>query len=183
METDGGGWTIFQRRTDGSVNFTRNWTEYRNGFGNISSEFWIGNVNLFKILRYGRYEMRMDMGDFEGESRYIKYSHISLGDEDTMFTIHLSGYSGNIRDCFTQNKGINGMQFSTFDQDNDLLSSRSCAINYPAGWWFNSCHCANPNGLYLKGETDIWGKGITYAYWRENYYSLKYTRMMVRRVL
>ncbi|CAG2247512.1 unnamed protein product [Mytilus edulis] len=43
MNTDGGRWTIIQRRLDGSVNFQRNWKDYENGFGNIDGEYWLGD--------------------------------------------------------------------------------------------------------------------------------------------
>ena len=41
METDGGGWMVIQRRVaNGNVNFTSDWNDYVNGFGDLNGEFW-----------------------------------------------------------------------------------------------------------------------------------------------
>ena len=39
QKTDGRGWTVIQRRVDGSVNFFRDWINYKNGFGQLQNEF------------------------------------------------------------------------------------------------------------------------------------------------
>lgn len=85
-----------------------------------------------------------------------------------------------VDDCF--GASINNMMFTTKDQDNDKLLQGNCAELYPSGWWHNRCHCANPNGVYLAGNTSIFAVGIVYEPWRGQYYSLKSTRLMVRRI-
>ncbi|RXM96203.1 Ficolin-1 [Acipenser ruthenus] len=51
MDTDGGGWLVFQKRLDGSVDFYRDWKAYREGFGNQLSEFWLGNDNIHLLTK------------------------------------------------------------------------------------------------------------------------------------
>ena len=45
---------------------------------------------------------------------------------------------------------------STYDRDNDAAAGTNCAQTMQAGWWFNDCGHANPNGVYVLngGERD-----------------------------
>uniref|UniRef100_A0A8W8P6N4 Fibrinogen C-terminal domain-containing protein n=1 Tax=Magallana gigas TaxID=29159 RepID=A0A8W8P6N4_MAGGI len=183
MVTDGGGWTVFQRRHDGSQDFNRTWIEYKNGFGNMSLEFWLGNEKLHYLLSQGTNEMRMDMKDFTNEKRYVKYSSFNVGNEFSNYTVTLSGFSGDVDDCFTGTAmPINNMMFTTQDRDNDMFAE-NCAELSASGWWHNNCNCANPNGLYLSGETALHDKGIIYGPWLGFSYSLKFTELKVRRLV
>jgi len=49
------GWTVIQKRLDGSVDFYRNWTEYRRGFGQPEGEFWLGNERIHQLTDQGKY--------------------------------------------------------------------------------------------------------------------------------
>ncbi|KAL1281567.1 hypothetical protein QQF64_000370 [Cirrhinus molitorella] len=61
-----GGWTVIQRRMDGSVNFYRPWNQYKRGFGNVEGEYWLGLENMYQLTRNRKYKLRVDMEDFTG---------------------------------------------------------------------------------------------------------------------
>ena len=94
MTTDGGGWTVFQRRQDGSVDFYRNWTDYKNGFGNICGEFWLGLDNINRLTKNNDTKLRVDLEDFEGGKRYAKYSTFVVDDENENYKLTVGGYEG-----------------------------------------------------------------------------------------
>ena len=95
MTTDGGGWTVFQRRQDGSVDFYRNWTDYKNGFGNMSGEFWLGLENIKRLTKDNDKELRVDLEDFEGEKRYAKYEMFKVKpSEKDKYKLIVEGYTG-----------------------------------------------------------------------------------------
>ncbi len=180
METDSGGWTVFQRRKDGSVDFFRDWIDYARGFGNLTGEFWLGlrTINRITALSSASIgnELRVDLKDFEGNSAYAKYRNFAIGDSADQYRLIVSGYSGTARDSLAYH---NGIQFTTKDQDNDARSSINCAQNYKGGWWYDGCHYSNLNGLYyLHGghHTD----GIIWYHWTAHN-SLEFSEMKVRR--
>ncbi|KAH9504352.1 hypothetical protein Btru_063385 [Bulinus truncatus] len=55
-KTDKGGWIIIQRRVYKNTSFRKNWVEYKDGFGNLCEDFWLGNERIHQITsnRCGR---------------------------------------------------------------------------------------------------------------------------------
>ena len=187
METDGGGWTVFQRRQDGSVDFYRYWTDYENGFGNLTGEFWLGLSKIHRLTKEGSNTLRVDLGDFEGNTSYANYSTFSISDGSTEYILTVGGYSGTAGDglitdsTYTIAHNHNGMKFSTRDNDNDK-DSGNCANYWNGAWWFNVCFQSHLNGPYYTNPTGAgtW-RGIIWYDWKGNDYTLKFTEMKTRR--
>ncbi|XP_050079619.1 ficolin-1-A-like [Anopheles maculipalpis] len=170
----GSNWTVFQRRFDGSVDFDRNWTEYKQGFGDLRREHWLGLEKLKTILDTERHELLIVMEDFEGVTAFAKYDDFKIGNESEMYKLNSLGtYSGIVGDSFSSQLNH---KFATSDQDN----AGKCADIFKGGGWYSSCYQSNLNGIYLKGGKQGTNKGIHWYYFRGYHYSLKATKMMIR---
>ncbi|KAL5022314.1 hypothetical protein ScPMuIL_001469 [Solemya velum] len=177
MDTDGGGWTVFQRRQDDSMNFYRNWNAYQFGFGYLYANFWLGNQQIHTITAQGWYELRVDLEDFDSGKRYAKYNLFRIEDYVTNYRLVIAGYNGNAGDSLSPH---NAAPFSTKDRDNDMHSD-NCAVLYKGAWWYNKCHSSNLNGIYHAGAHSSYADGVNWQGWRGYRYSLKSTEMKVRR--
>jgi hypothetical protein len=93
MTTAGGGWTIFQRRLDGSVDFYRGWNDYKNGFGQMDGEYWLGLDKIHRLSNIGHNVLRIDLADFEGQYRYAQYDIFEVGSEDGSYKLRVEYYS------------------------------------------------------------------------------------------
>ncbi|XP_058861474.1 ficolin-2-like [Acipenser ruthenus] len=178
MDTDGGGWLVFQKRLDGSVDFYRDWKVYREGFGNQLSEFWLGNDNIHLLTKTGSHELRIDLKDFEDKSVYAKYSSFQVLDESHNYRLLLGAFvEGDAGDSFSSHSN---MSFTTKDRDHDKSESSNCAVSYMGAWWYNECHWSNLNGRYLKGVHEAIAKGINWKTGKGYKYSYRYSDMKIR---
>ncbi|XP_060579905.1 ficolin-1-like, partial [Ruditapes philippinarum] len=151
MDTDGGGWTIFHRRFDGSVKFYRNFTEYENGFGNTGGELWLGLKYIQELADQSHSEVRVDIENYNNDTAYETFQEFKLIDG--------RNYKLNIglRDLSTDKLGglahNNLLPFTTYDRDLDTAWSRNCAVDRHGGWWYGSCTSINLNGLYVSPDS------------------------------
>ncbi|CAC5374238.1 Fibrinogen-like protein A,Ryncolin-4,Angiopoietin-related protein 7,Angiopoietin-related protein 1,Ficolin-1-B,Techylectin-5A,Ficolin-2,Ryncolin-1,Tenascin-R,Fibrinogen-like protein 1,Angiopoietin-1,Tenascin-X,Fibrinogen C domain-containing protein 1-A,Tenascin-N,Ryncolin-3,Tenascin,Fibroleukin,Fibrinogen C domain-containing protein 1,Ryncolin-2,Angiopoietin-related protein 6,Techylectin-5B,Angiopoietin-related protein 2,Angiopoietin-2,Microfibril-associated glycoprotein 4,Fibrinogen alpha chain,Ficolin-1- len=182
MDTDGGGWTVFQYRSGGLVNFhNKLWEDCKNGFGDISAEHWLGNERVHQLTGLGNTVLRIYLEDWVGNSRYAVFSNFSVGDEDSNYTLSYGAYSGT-----AGNSLANNVQFTTDDRDNDGYIN-NCAHNttYGGPWWYRyDCGYSDLNGEYIKGGIGLnSGSGVIWNGWKEFTYSLKVSKMMIRKIL
>lgn len=192
MELDGGGWTVLQRRQDGSVSFNRTWAEYRSGFGELDGgEFWLGNNLIHLLTRDGDMVLRVELEDFDGVMEHAEYEQFRVANERLRYRLTVGRYSGTAGDAlrFSKSYDHNNRAFTTPDRDHDRYPSGNCGAYYSSGWWFDACMAANLNGRYYvgkyKGVRDgiFWGTwhNISTEYYLTNYrQSFKTVRMMIR---
>ncbi|XP_032905100.1 tenascin isoform X16 [Amblyraja radiata] len=172
MNTDGGGWMVFQRRESGQVDFFRNWKNYTAGFGNPSGELWLGLENLHKITSEGRYQLRVDLQD-EGDTAYAVYDKFFISDAKSRYKLHIGAYNGTAGDSLTYHQG---RPFSTRDRDNDVAVT-NCALSYKGAWWYKNCHRVNLNGRYgIKKHS----QGINWFHWKGHEHSIAFVEMKLR---
>ncbi|XP_049606088.1 fibrinogen C domain-containing protein 1-like isoform X6 [Syngnathus scovelli] len=165
MSLDGGGWTVIQRRKDGSVDFYRGWDDYRKGFGDLAGEHWLGLQNIHALTASGAYQLRIDLTLFDGRNYYALYDDFSVGrnsldPEKDGYPLLVSGYSGNAGDKLAWHSG---MKFTTKDRDQDEYHDRNCANDYKGAWWYKSCYYSNLNGVYKATGTCV----STNAVWND----------------
>ncbi|XP_052785946.1 angiopoietin-1-like isoform X2 [Mya arenaria] len=181
MDTDQGGWTVFQHRVDGSVDFYRNFSSYENGFGSLQGEFWLGLKLMHEMTSRTTHDLRIDITRANDSTAYIVYADFSVG-AGSNYTLHVGDALSErglpvVPDRYQFNSYANGSAFSTFDHDNDHSWS-NCAVDYHGAWWYRNCiYLANLNGLYYTPGTYVSNRTAMIF---DSFESLKTSRMMFR---
>lgn len=175
---DPGGWTVIQKRLDGSVNFFRNWESYKKGFGNIDGEYWLGLENIYRLSNQDNYKLLIELEDWSDKKVYAEYRSFRLEPESEFYRLRLGTYQGNAGDSLMWH---NGKQFTTLDRDKDTYAG-NCAHFHKGGWWYNACAHSNLNGVWYRGGhyRSKHQDGIFWAEYRGGSYSLKAVQMMIK---
>ncbi|CAG2189617.1 unnamed protein product [Mytilus edulis] len=188
MVVDNGGWLVFQNRYDGSIEFqvNRTWSDYRNGFGLYSSEYWLGLEYIYLLTRFDLYMLRVDLETNYGVSLYATYSTFKLNNEADLYRMTINGYKGTAGDL----EGKTGMMFTnghTFRSPGDDKSPVKYEDDifyrygyYQTGAWWSSLYTrVNLNGHYMPGVKDSTSM-IWYGY-QNNTVGMKTTSMKIKR--
>ncbi|GFO06994.1 ficolin-1 [Plakobranchus ocellatus] len=172
--TDGGGWIVFQRRVTGDVDFYRDWTSYREGFGSLTGDFWMGNEALYNLTDKDPYELRIDIRINNGQEVFARYPDFRIESESNKYRLQIGPYTGTAGDAMAFH---NKMVFSTFDRDNDKHSSVHCAVHLHGAWWYKDCHRADLNLEWAVTETkdETWHDG-------KKWWKVSFSEMKMRRI-
>ena len=139
MTTDDGGWIVIQRnRKNSQLSFNKNWKEYEDGFGDLNDDFWAGLKLMHTLTQTGQWEMRVDYRKNDKTWSYLHYDQFSVGSDSEEYPLTVGGFTGMGDDWFAS-PPLNGMRFTTVDNENDEWSSGNCAVHHKNGWWFNNC--------------------------------------------
>ncbi|XP_034473421.1 ficolin-2-like [Drosophila innubila] len=160
---------------DGTVDFYRNWAAYKEGFGDLNGEFFLGLDKIHALTADGNQELLVVLEDFEGNEAFEMYDSFAIGDEDQQYVLHtLGNATGGAGDSLSYHRG---MKFTTKDRDNDKRKAKNCAVFRTGAWWYSNCHDSNLAGKY---NDNSWGKGVIWSTFKYFDYSLKKAVMMIR---
>ncbi|XP_075711555.1 angiopoietin-related protein 6 [Rhinoderma darwinii] len=178
QENNGGGWTVIQRRQDGSTNFFKTWHNYKQGFGNLDNEYWLGLENIYWLTKQGGYKLLIIMDDWQGRQVSAEYDQFRVEPESDFYRLRLGQYRGTAGDSLSWH---NDKQFSTLDKDKDSYSG-NCANFQKGGWWYNMCAHSNLNGVWYRGGhyRSRYQDGVYWAEFRGGAYSLKKVSMLIK---
>ncbi|XP_069118827.1 angiopoietin-related protein 1-like [Argopecten irradians] len=177
-----GGWTVIQKRQDGTTKFLKKWQDFKQGFGGIHGEHWLGNDHIHYLTNQDHYTLMIELTDWNKTKKIAEYDYFMIDDETEGYRLHIGGYHGDAGDGMAKH---NNHKFSTPDVDNDKVTKEfggSCAKRFSGAWWYYKCYMSNLNGIYYRN-----GKvppklfdGVAWKPWTGSSYSLRSAEMKIR---
>nr|XP_017021772.1 fibrinogen-like protein 1 [Drosophila kikkawai] len=166
IPTLGTDWIVILRRFDGSVDFSKYWS---NSVGDLSGEFWIGFKSIHKLTSSVRHELYIQLEDFDGVTAYARYDNFVVGNfEENYILKSLGYYSGNAGDALRSHVKSK-MNYKEFDKK----------WRY---WWFSNNNECCLTGEYKKSKEALTSElGMYWGNWNlGKRYPLKACKMLIR---
>ncbi|XP_034108392.1 angiopoietin-4 isoform X2 [Drosophila albomicans] len=182
---DNEGWTVILNRSSDDVSFQRGWLDYKEGFGNLAGDFFIGLDKLHALTSSVLHELRIELEDFDGNVAHAGYDAFAISGERELYSLQLLGQfitelQPSAGDSLSYQAGA---KFSTFDSDNDNCLECSCAQRHKAAGWFNSCATSNLFGIYHQQNPNEAGEtGIFWDTFQGKETSLRRVKLLIRPV-
>ncbi|XP_049289345.1 ryncolin-1-like, partial [Anopheles funestus] len=93
QDYESGGWIVIQHRFNGSTDFYRNWEEYKNGFGNLEGEFWLGLDRIHQLTASRPHELVVLIENIYDVKWFDKYDQFEIGDENEKYVLKKLDYN------------------------------------------------------------------------------------------
>lgn len=151
-EMSKGGWTIIFNKVTPNATFDKLWNDYRDGFGEIDGDHWLGLIPMSLLTQRTKMELRMEMTNSVEDQNVYEYENFLVGSEADKFRLRVSQLSltsfPTTTDLFAYH---NNMFFTTRDKKNCNYTTNCSVYLGGGGWWFNACHyiCLTCNSRVL----------------------------------
>ena len=159
------GWIIIHQHLGYTFDWHLPWADYKAGFGSIGSDFWLGLEKVHLLTTSQPYRLRVEMQEKSTNLWHsAEYWSFHIGDElNDKYRLEVSGYSGDAGNELQYEGDFNGdgrfgcynhdgVEFSTYDRDNDIAAVSNCAMNHHGGTWYGCCYWI----CLTCWETDSW---------------------------
>ncbi|XP_076451902.1 microfibril-associated glycoprotein 4-like [Babylonia areolata] len=137
-----------RRRT--AESFTRSWQDYRDGFGSLDDDYWIGLENVHALTVDRDQELRVNIKVQNNSNYLLSYQNFRVSDEGSGYRLYFNTSALNSdNDCL---EPLHGVRFSTYDHDRDGSGAVNCAERKKGGFWFSgsTCSVCNPMGVLYQ---------------------------------
>ena len=172
MNKFGGGWTRILRRSTERMTFHRDWYSYKNGFGDLYGDGWLGLEKIHRLTKYKSAELLISLYTKESKWFFPEYKYFQVGGEDTNYQLYIGNFTGDGGDSLSFSHNA---RFSTYDRDHDS-NSGNCASSNRGGWWYYSCAQGK-----LTGEPYASSTSNNYVKWpRASSYAITQAYMEIR---
>lgn len=141
-------WVIIQQRFSNITWIDGAWQDYKNGYGGIEDNFWLGLEKVYQMTNAASYRLRIVLEALaDGTWFSAEYDSFVVDSESNNYTVHVSGYSGDGGDSFNYRGTVggvvvqlqNGKGFTTYDADHDAWGGGNCAKKFQGAFWHDAC--------------------------------------------